>query len=85
LEKDNILMVSDYKTTKNKKYLKDNLQLLTYAYVILSEDPDIEKIKASYVLLRHNFENITHEFLRDEILTVPDIYLKYTDMNTDIK
>src|SRR5258708_26782073 len=56
-DKDNIIHVMDYKTIKHKKYLKnENFQLLTYAYALLMEDPTIEKIRCSYILLRHKFE-----------------------------
>lgn len=75
---DNVIHVADYKTTKNKKYLKnDFFQLLTYAYVIVSEDPSIEKVRASYILLRHKFEYITTEFSRDEIMAVKEKYEAY--------
>jgi ATP-dependent helicase/DNAse subunit B len=80
LDADNVVHVADYKTTKNKKYLKnDFFQLLTYASVILSENPDIEKVRASYIILRHDFEYITTEFSKEEILAVKDKYLKYGD------
>lgn len=78
LDNDNIIHVADYKTTKNKKYLKcDFLQLLTYAYVIFMENPTIEKIRGSYILLRHNFEYLTKEFLKDEILKIKEEYQDY--------
>ena len=78
LDADGVIHVADYKTTKYKKYLKnDFFQLLTYAYVIVSEDPAIEKVRASYILLRHDFEYITTEFLKDEILSVKDKYQEY--------
>jgi RecB family exonuclease len=80
LDDDNIIHVCDYKTSKNKKYLKDDFfQLLTYAYVIVTEDPNIEKVRASYILLRHNFEYITTEFQKNEILNVADKYVQYAD------
>jgi RecB family exonuclease len=80
LDDDDILHVCDYKTSKNKKYLKDDFfQLLTYAYVIVSEDPSIEKVRASYIMLRHNYEYITTEFKKSEILKVADKYLGYAD------
>lgn len=78
MDADNVLHVADYKTTKNKKYLKDDwFQLLTYAYVMLREDPSIKKVRASYILLRHNFEYITTEFNRKDILKVKDKYIEY--------
>jgi len=78
LDADNVIHVCDYKTVKNKKYLKnDFFQLLTYAYVIVNEDPSIKKVRASYILLRYDFEYITTEFEIDEILKVKDKYVEY--------
>jgi putative RecB family exonuclease len=78
LDADDVIHVADYKTTKNKKYLKNDwFQLLTYAYVILSEDPTIKKVRASYILLRHNFEYITTEFSAKEIRQVQKKFLDY--------
>ena len=78
LDADNVIHVCDYKTIKNKKYLKtDFFQLLTYAYVIINEDPSIQKVRASYILLRHNFEYVTQEFDVQQILAVKDKYLEY--------
>lgn len=80
LDDDNVLHVCDYKTVKNKKYLKNEFfQLLTYAYVMIRDNPDITKIRASYILLRHNFEYITTEFDVPEILTIKDKYIKYAE------
>lgn len=87
LDSDGIIHVADYKSTKNKKYLKNDwFQLLTYAYVLISEDPSIKKVRGSYVLLRHNFEYITAEFEVPEIMTVAEKYLNYAneiDMETE--
>jgi RecB family exonuclease len=78
LDADNVVHVCDYKTVKNKKYLKDDwFQLLTYAYVIVHEDPSIEKVRGSYILLRHDFEYITKEFSKKEILKIKPQYKKY--------
>lgn len=80
VDDDNVVHVCDYKTTKNTKYLKnDYFQLLTYAYVLLSSNHSLDKIRASYVLLRHNFEYITKEFSREEILQVKDKICDYAD------
>jgi RecB family exonuclease len=79
LDSDNVIHVADYKTTKNKKYLKEDwFQLLTYAYYVITvERPDIDVVRGSYILLRHDFEYITKEFTRDEILSVADKYIEY--------
>lgn len=80
LDADNIVHIADYKTTKNKKYLKDDwFQLMTYAFVIMSEDPTIEKVRGSYILLRHDFEYITKDFFRPEIMAVKEQFLKYAE------
>jgi RecB family exonuclease len=80
IDADNVVHVCDYKTVKNKKYLKnDFFQLLTYAYVMLLENPDLEKIRASYILLRHDFEYITTEFTVPQIMKVKDQYIKYAE------
>jgi hypothetical protein len=44
---------------------------------MLTEDPTITKVRASYILLRHNFEYITTEFSVPEILEIKDKYIKY--------
>jgi len=78
LDADNVLHLADYKTTKNKKYLKDDwFQLMTYGFVMLNENPDLKKIRASYILLRHNFEYITKEFSADELLAIKQKYIDY--------
>jgi RecB family exonuclease len=78
LDADNVIHVADYKTTKHKKYLKNDwFQLLTYAYVLLHDDPTITKVRGSYVLLRHDFEYITTEFSLAEILSVKDKFEEY--------
>jgi RecB family exonuclease len=79
LDDDNVLRVSDYKTTKKgKKYLQDDMfQLMTYGYVLLQEHPEIDKIRGSYILLRHDFEEITREFSREQLLGIKQQFLDY--------
>lgn len=80
VDHDGVLHVCDYKTTKDKKYLKNDwFQLLTYAYVLMLEDPSIETVRGSYILIRHNYEYITKDFKKDEILAIKDKFLSYAD------
>lgn len=80
IDADNIVHVADYKTTKNKKYLKEDwFQLLTYAFILFQEDPNLEIVRGSYILLRHDFEYITREFSRQEAETIRDKYLSYAE------
>lgn len=78
LDADNVLHLADYKTAKDKKYLKNDwFQLMTYGYVMLNENPSLERIRCSYIMLRHNFEYITKEFTAEELWKVKDKYLEY--------
>lgn len=80
IDADNVIHVCDYKTTKNKKFLKnDFFQLLTYAYVMIKDDPTIQKVRGSYILLRHDFEYITIEFGLPEILVIKEKYINYAN------
>lgn len=80
LDNDGIYHVLDYKTSKSAKYLKnDLLQLLTYAYIIYTEHPELTKVRVSYIMLRLDSEIITKEFELDEILSIKGIYEKYAD------
>lgn len=80
IDVDGVLHVTDYKTTKNKKYLKnDFFQLLTYAFVMCLEDPTIKKVRASYILLRHDFEMLVKDFSREEIMSVEQTFLEYAE------
>lgn len=79
VDPDQVLHVADYKTTKDKKYLTDYFQLLTYAFALMLEDPELEKIRTSYVLLRHGFEYITKEYTRKEVMKVGDKFIKYAE------
>lgn len=76
---DGVLHVADYKTTKDKRYLKDFFQLLTYAYVLMLENSRLKKIRASYILLRHNFEYVTKEYTRSEVMKIQDEFIEYAN------
>jgi len=80
IDPDQVLHVADYKTSKNKKFLEnDPFQLMTYAMVLMMQDPTLQMVRASYILLRHNFEPITWTFNRDEIMKIKDKYLDYAN------
>jgi len=77
-DRDGVLHLADYKTSKSTRYLKkDFFQLLTYAYVKCVEDPELERVRCSYVMLRHGFEHLTKEFSRAEVMKVQDKLLAY--------
>jgi RecB family exonuclease len=78
IDPDGVLHVSDYKTTKNKKYLiGDYFQLMTYAYVMCLNDPGLKKVRTSYMLLRHNFSAIEKEYKRDQIMKMGEEFIDH--------
>lgn len=78
---DGVLHVADYKTSKSKKYLKnDFMQLKTYAYAMCLEDPDLQKIRCSYVMLRFGFDSIQTEFTRDEVMVMEKEFVEYAEL-----
>jgi RecB family exonuclease len=85
IDKDGLLHVIDYKTTKDPKYLKDFFQLITYCFALMLKDEKIERARASFVLLRHNFDYLTKEFTRKEAYEVAEKFMKYAKSIRDEK
>lgn len=76
IDRDGMVHVADYKTTKDPKYLKDFFQVMTYCYALCLEDPSIKRFRASFILLRHHFDYLTQEFTREEVISVAEKFLK---------
>lgn len=80
IDDDNVLHVADYKTSKDNKKMKNNwFQLATYCYILFNENADVNEIRASYIMLRHNFEFITKVFYRKDMNDIKQQYLDYYD------
>ncbi len=78
---DGVLHVADYKTSKSKRYLKnDFMQLKTYAYAMCLEDPNLEVVRCSYIMLRFNFESIVVEFKREDVMTMEKEFEEYAEL-----
>jgi len=78
IDRDGIMCVADYKTSKSMAYLKkDFLQLQTYAMALFLENPDVEIIRGSYIMLRHKFVEITKEFRRNDVMSLIDTFYDY--------
>ncbi len=82
---DSVIHVADYKTTKNKRYLKDYFQLVTYAFALMLNDQSIDKIRASFILLRHNCEFITKEYTRKDVEKIEEKFIKYAELINEEK
>lgn len=80
LDTDSTIHVTDYKTSKSKKYLKkDPFQLMTYAFVVCLENENIEKVRTSYLLLKHNCELIEKTYDRAQILALESKFREVAD------
>jgi len=78
LDDDGVLHVADWKSSKSKKYLENDwIQLLSYCFILLQENPELTKIRGSYVMMRHGFEYLTKEFQVNEILEMRQKYIDY--------
>jgi len=79
LDADGVLHLDDYKTSKTGLYLKkDYLQLQTYAYAMCLEDPKLEKVRGSYIMLKLDFEEIKFEFSRENVMSIEQDFRDYT-------
>lgn len=77
IDPDGVIHVADYKTTKDKKYLKDFFQLETYAYVLFLSDPNLELVRCSFICLRHNFDYLTKVYRRKDVEFIGKRYIDY--------
>jgi putative RecB family exonuclease len=87
-DSDNLLHVQDYKTSKQKKYLeKDLFQLKVYAYVKFLQNKELDKVRTSYVMLKHNFDTVPakpKEFSREEAMGIEKKLLEvYTEITEE--
>lgn len=79
LDVDGVYHVLDYKTTQKKQYLKDRFQLLSYAFVLCLKYPEIQKVRTSFLLLRHNCESLVEEYTREKIMTIEQQFIDYAE------
>jgi putative RecB family exonuclease len=80
LDDDGILHIADYKSSKSMKYLeKDYFQLATYGFIELMNNPNLEKIRVSYIMLKHDCKYITKEFTAKQLLEVRQQFLDYAE------
>jgi len=72
IDQDGEIHIADYKTTKDPKYLTDRTQLMLYAYSLYCEDPSLEKVRTSYILLKHKMKSLVKEHSIKEIIETKD-------------
>jgi len=78
---DGMLHVRDYKTSKNAKYMEP-FQLNTYGLLMLDRFPDIERFRASYIMLKLDCQIIPYEFTVEDVAKCRDKLVQYADSIT---
>ncbi len=82
IDPDGVLCVADYKTNKKvidpkKDHLKKDLfQLKTYGWVMCLMNPELEKVRCSYIMLKDNMRMITQEFEKEELMEMESVFLE---------
>jgi len=78
---DGMYHIVDYKTTKDERFLKDRTQLLLYAYSLYAEDnKNIDKIRSSYILLKHDMKVLAMDHEVKELIAAKDKLLNDWEM-----
>lgn len=81
IDPDGVFHVSDYKTSKSKKFLKsDFFQLKTYGLIMALENTNIKKVRCSYIMIKHNFEYLTEEYTADQLMEIPTYYINNSSL-----
>jgi DNA helicase-2/ATP-dependent DNA helicase PcrA len=65
-DKDGVLHVVDYKTSKSAKYMEP-LQLNTYGLLLADRFPGTTRFRASYIMLKLGCQDLPYEFTADDI------------------
>jgi len=82
LDNDGIYHIKDYKTTKNKKYMKP-FQLQAYGIPLMEMYPEIERFRGSYIMMRHGGDYVSYDFNREDVEKIKKELLDYADKITE--
>lgn len=81
-DRDGIMHIKDYKTTKSIKYMEP-FQLQVYGIHLLEKHPDIDRFRGSYIMLRHGGKPISYDFNAEDVRrqrkTVLDYAIRITE------
>jgi RecB family exonuclease len=72
IDPDGHIHIVDYKSTKDPKYLTDRTQLSLYAYSLYCQDPTLQQVRTSYILLKHKMKSLVKEHSIKEIMEAKD-------------
>lgn len=75
-DRDGIMHIKDYKTTKNIKYMEP-FQLQVYGIHLTQRYPDIDRFRGSYIMLRHGGKHISYDFNAEDVQKQRQAVLDY--------
>ena len=78
VDNDGTYHIKDYKTNKNKKYMKP-FQLCVYGIYMLNKYPDIDHFRASYIMMRFGGKYISYDFNRSDVQKCKIDLIQYAD------
>jgi RecB family exonuclease len=81
LDADGVYHIKDYKTSKSAKYMKP-FQLNTYGVHLLDRHPDIERFRASYIMLRLDSLPVPFEFSTEDVGKCREILVRRAESIT---
>lgn len=80
-DRDGVLHIVDYKTSKNAKYMEP-FQLNTYGLYLSEKFPGTERFRASYIMLKLGCQALTYEFTTEDVAKCRAKLVKYADRIT---
>ncbi len=66
LDDDGVYHIKDYKTNKNTRYMEP-FQLRVYGIHLLNEYPDVDRFRASYIMMRFSGKHISYDFNKEDV------------------
>jgi len=66
LDNDGVYHIKDYKTNKSLKYM-DSFQLRVYGIYLLNKFPDIDRFRASYIMMRFGGSYVSYDFNKEDV------------------
>jgi len=82
MDKDGIYHIKDYKTNKSIKYMEP-FQLKVYGIHLLHENPDVDRFRASYIMMRFGGKLVSYDLNKADVEKCKLKLIKYGERITE--
>lgn len=82
LDDDGVYHIKDYKTNKSLKYMEP-FQLRVYGVHLLNENPDIDRFRASYIMMRFGGKHVSYDLNKVDVEKCKQELIKYAERITE--